>query len=81
MTQQTDRVWQVDCLKAGKAKTSKFHKKEKVAYIEAFERDQEYDVGYKEVGETDTNMAELNLGFPYVCKWLKLSDRKNPVEP
>lgn len=36
MAQLTNRVRQVECLKAEKAITNKYHKKEKVAYIDIY---------------------------------------------
>lgn len=80
MTQLTDRVWQVECLKVEKAKSNKFYKKENVAYIEAGGRDQGYDIGYEEVKENELNVEELNPKPPYVCKLLKPFDGKNPVK-
>lgn len=77
MAQLIDRVRYVERLKAEKAKSSKFYKKEKVSYIEANERNQEYDIRYEEVKENDVNVEELNPGPPYVCKLLKPSYGKN----
>lgn len=80
MAQLADRVRQVKRLKVEKARTRKFHKKDKVAYIEADERDYAYDVGYEEVEDNIVNMAELKPGPPYVCKLLKSFEGKNSVE-
>ena len=81
MAQLADRVQQVKRLKAEKARTSIFHKKEKVSYIEADERGQGYDIWYEEVEENNINMAELKPEPLYICKLLKPSDGKNHVEP
>lgn len=59
---------------------NKFHKKEKFVYVKVDERDQEYNIGHEEVKENNMNVAKLKPGSPYVCKLLKPSDRKNPVE-
>lgn len=61
-----DRFQQVECLKAKKAEKVNSIKKEKVAYIEADERDQKYDIGYDDVEDSDINVEELKLGPPYV---------------
>lgn len=44
-------------------------------------RDRESDIGYEEIEENGVNMVELKPQPPYVCKFLKPSDGKNPVEP
>ncbi|WJX41679.1 hypothetical protein P8452_28998 [Trifolium repens] len=43
MAQLADRVRQVERLRAEKARNSKFHKKEKVAYIETYGSENEFD--------------------------------------
>ncbi|MCI96612.1 hypothetical protein A2U01_0117912, partial [Trifolium medium] len=58
MAQLADRVRQVDRLKAEKARSSKFQKKEKVAYVETFD-DDEYDINYGDVKDNEINDAEL----------------------
>lgn len=65
MAQLADRVFQVKRLKAEKARSSKYNKKEKVAYVETN--------CYME--------AEQKPRPPYVCKLLKPSNEKNHVEP
>ncbi|XP_045810023.1 uncharacterized protein LOC123904395 [Trifolium pratense] len=81
MTQLADRVRQVERLKAKKARSSKFHKKEKIAYVETIDDDDEYCVNYEDVDDNEVNVAELKPGPPYTCKLLKPSNGKNPVEP
>ncbi|WJX46260.1 hypothetical protein P8452_33079 [Trifolium repens] len=81
MAQLADRVRQVERLKAEKARNSKYHKKEKVAYVETHDSDQEYDVSYEDVEQGEIDLAELKPGPPYTCKLLKPSNGKNPVEP
>lgn len=80
-TQLAERVQQVEHLKAEKARSNKFHKKQKVAYIEANENEPQYAIGYQELGEIDFNVVELKSGPLYVCKLLKPFNGKNPVEP
>lgn len=58
--------------------TSKFHKKEKVTYIDTNDYVSEAGDDYSEEGEA--NMAKLKHGPPNVCKLLKPSNGKNPVE-
>ncbi|WJX30008.1 hypothetical protein P8452_18592 [Trifolium repens] len=81
MAQLADRVRQVERLKAEKARNSKYHKKEKVAYVETQDSDQEYDISYEDVGQGEVDLAELKPGPPYACKLLKPSNGKNPIEP
>lgn len=80
MTQLDDRVWQVERLKAKKARVSK-GKKEHVAYVDMEDQDliSEVELGYIEGSEVD--MDELKLGPPYVCKLLMPASGKNPSEP
>ncbi|KAK2422316.1 hypothetical protein QL285_032860 [Trifolium repens] len=81
MAQLADRVRQVERLKAEKARNSKYHKKEKVAYVETHDSDQEYDISYEDVEQGEIDLAELKPGPPYTCKLLKPSNGKNYVEP
>ena len=81
MAQLADRVRQVEGLKAEKARNSKYHKKEKVAYVETHDSDQEYDISYEDVEQGEIDLAELKPGPPYICKLLKHSNGKNPIEP
>ncbi|WJX93585.1 hypothetical protein P8452_75092 [Trifolium repens] len=69
MTQLADRV-----------RNSKFHKKEKVAYIETYESENEFDDGQDYMENNEVNIAELKPGPPYTCKMLKPSNGNNPVE-
>ncbi|KAK2363144.1 hypothetical protein QL285_088154 [Trifolium repens] len=57
MTQLADRVRQVERLKAEKARNSKYHKKEKVAYVETHDSDQEYDISYEDVEQGEIYLA------------------------
>lgn len=72
MEQLADRVYQVEHLKVEKARVNKYHKKQKVAYIDAY--DYVSDVGDDCSEEGEVNMAELKPGLPYVCKLLKPSN-------
>jgi hypothetical protein len=81
MSQLADRVRQVERLKAEKARTSKFQKKEKIAYIETYDSDNDYDIDYGDVQGNEIDVAELKPGPPYTCKLLRPSNGKNPVEP
>ncbi|XP_058727724.1 uncharacterized protein LOC131599348, partial [Vicia villosa] len=77
MAQLADRVRQVERLKAEKARASKYHKKEKIAYVTTSEFDSNSDDEYE---EGEVNVAELKPGPPYICKLLKPSKDKNLVE-
>ena len=79
MDQLSDRVRQVERLKPEKARTHKFIR-EKVAYVDTNESDQELDIAYEAVEDGEINFAELKPGPPYTCKLLRPSDGKNPVE-
>ncbi|XP_045797576.1 uncharacterized protein LOC123891716 [Trifolium pratense] len=81
MAQLADRVRQVEHLKAEKARSSKFQKREKIAYVETIDDDDEYVINYEDIEDNEINVAELKPGPPYVCKLLKPSNGKNPVEP
>lgn len=74
-----DRVRQVERLEDENSITNKYHKKEKFTYLE----EDEYllDIGYEYVEDREVNVVELKLRPPYVCKLLKPSIEKNPVEP
>ncbi|XP_058776003.1 uncharacterized protein LOC131650309, partial [Vicia villosa] len=77
MAQLADRVRQVERLKAEKARVNKYHKKEKIAYVTTNEFDSDSDSEYE---EGEVNVAELKPGPPYICKLLKPSKDKNPIE-
>lgn len=81
MAQMANKVWQVERLKAEKARSSKYHKKEKVAYVEVGEIKNLYDVDCEYILESEVNMIELKQRPPYICKLLKPSNGKNLVEP
>lgn len=72
-------VLQVEHLKAEKSRTSKYHKKEKVAYVKT----NEYllDLGDEYVKESKVNVIELKPGLPYICKWLNPLNWKNTFKP
>lgn len=79
MAQLTYRVRQVESLKDEKARKNKYHKKEKVSYVETYEYIS--DLGDEYVKESEVNVTELKPGPSYVCKFLKSSNGKNTVEP
>ncbi|MCI28023.1 hypothetical protein A2U01_0049223, partial [Trifolium medium] len=64
MAQLADKVRQVKRLKAEKARSSKFHKKDKVAYVETYESDGEFDDDFDCVENNEVNIAELKPGPP-----------------
>ncbi|MCI03419.1 hypothetical protein A2U01_0024458, partial [Trifolium medium] len=57
IAQLADRVRQVERLKAAKARSSKFYKKEKVAYVETNGSDDEFDINYEYVEDNEVNVA------------------------
>jgi len=73
MAQFADIVRQVERLKAEKARIHKF-RREKVAYVDTNESDQEFDIAYEDVEDGEVNFAELKPGLPYTCKLLRPSD-------
>jgi hypothetical protein len=79
MAPLVDRVRHVKRPKAEKARTRKF-RREKVAYVDTNESDQEFDMAYEDVDDIEINLAELKTWPPYTCKVLRPSDGKNPVE-
>jgi len=81
MAQLADRVRQVERLKAEKARTNRFPKREKVAYIDGGDSDPKFDWGSDTVEDNEINLAELKYGPPYTCKLLRPSNGKNPKEP
>jgi len=81
MAQLADRVWQVERLKAEKARTNRFPKKEKIAYVDTGDSDPEFDWGLDTVEDNEINLVELKDGRPYACKLLRPSNEKNPEEP
>ena len=80
MAQLADRVRQVERLKAEKAKTNRFPKKEKVAHVDTGDSDPEFDWGLDTVEDNEINLAEFKDGPPYACKLLRPSNGKNPKE-
>ena len=81
MAQLADRVRHVERLKDETARTQKYHKREKVAYIGSEESNQEFDIAFGDVETKEVDTAELKPGPPYTCKSLRPSDGNNPVEP
>ena len=81
MAYLADWVWQVERLKAEKARTSKFSKKEKVAYVDTDDIDSGFDLNFDDAGNSEVNLAELKHGPPFTCKVLRSSNGKNPEEP
>jgi hypothetical protein len=81
MAQLADRIRHVEGLRDEKARTQKYHKREKVAYIESNESNQEFDIDFGDVETKEVDIAELRPGPPYTCKSLRPSDGNNPVEP
>jgi len=75
-----DRVRHVERLKAEKARTQKYHKREKVAYISSNESNQEFDIAFGDVATKEVDIAELKPWPPYTCKSLRPSDGNNPIE-
>lgn len=59
MSQLLDMVLHVEHLKAEKARSSKYHKKEKIAYVEVDEIDNLFDTNNGFFKENEVNMAEL----------------------
>ena len=81
MAQLADRVRHVKRLKAEKARTQKYHKREKDAYIRSDEGKQEFDIAFGDVETKEVDIAELRPGPPYTCKSLRPSNGNNHVEP
>jgi len=81
MAQLTDRVRQIERLKAERARTNRFPKKEKIAYVDTYNSDPEFNWGSDTVEDNEINLAELTDGPPYACKSLRPSNGKNPEEP
>jgi len=73
MGQLADRVRQVERLKAKKARTNMFSKKEKVSYVDANDNGQDIDIELDVVEENEINLVELKPGPLYICKMLKPS--------
>ena len=82
MTQLADRVRQVERLKAEKARVGKYGgKKEKVAYVDTNDNNQDFDIDWSPVEESEVNIPELKSGPPFLCKVLRRLNGKNPEEP
>ncbi|WJX94328.1 hypothetical protein P8452_75757 [Trifolium repens] len=81
MSQLADRVRQIERLKAEKARNSRFQKKKEVNFVESFDDDYEDSDECLEYDESEVNVAELKPRPPYMCKLLRPSNGKNPIEP
>ena len=81
MAQLVDRFRQVERLKVEKARASKYGKKDKVAYVDTNDGEQDFDIDWNPVKESEVNITELQPRPPFVCKLLKPSNGKNPEEP
>ena len=81
MAQLVDRVRQVEVLKAEKARTGKFIKREKVSYVDTHDSDQEFDLSFDVVEDSEINLVQLKPSPPYTFKVLRPSNGKNPEEP
>ena len=69
-------------LQAEKARASKYSgKKEKVAYVDTNDNNQDFDIDWSPVEESEVNIAELQPRPPFVCKMLRPSNGNNPEEP
>lgn len=80
ISQLVDRVRQVEHLKAEKARATNNNRRERVAYVDIDEDDQEtssYPLGFD---EREIDLAELKQGSPYSYKVLAPSNGKNVVE-
>jgi len=73
------RVEQVERLRVEKARTHKY-KREKVAYVETSNNDQEFDIAIEDVKVCEVNVDELKPRPRYTCKLLRPSNGKNHVE-
>jgi hypothetical protein len=62
MAKLADRLRHVERLRAEKARTQKYHKREKVAYIESTESNQEFDIDFGDVETKEVDIAELRQG-------------------
>ena len=64
MAQLADRVRHVERLRAEKARTHKYHKREKVAYVESNESDKEFDISFGDVKRREVDISKLRPGPP-----------------
>lgn len=76
MAQLTNKVRQVERLKAEKAKANKNNKRERVAYIELDEDDPKTYRGPLNFDESEVDLAELKQGPPYSYKVLAFEWKK-----
>src|SRR3954463_13550478 len=80
MAQLADRVRQVERLKVEKAKANKNYKKERVAYVEMEDADDESFNDSYNPEEAEIDLAELKEAPPYACKLLNPANGKNPIK-
>ena len=81
MAQLADRVRQVQRLKAERAKATKTHRRERVAYVEMDDDDLETSSDPTAIEEIEIDLAKLKKqGPPYSCRLLMPSNGKNPTE-
>src|SRR4051812_34397704 len=80
MAQLADMVRQVERLKAEKVRANKSYKKERVAYVEAEDADDESFNDSYSPEEVEIDLAELKEAPPYACKLLNPANGKNPIE-
>jgi len=64
MAQLPDRVRHVERLKAEKAKTQKYHKREKVSYIGSDKSNHEFEITFGDVETKEVDIDELRLRPP-----------------
>jgi len=73
MAQLADRVRQVERLKAEKARTRRFPKKEKIAYVDTGDSDPDFDWGSDTVKDNEINLADYcGLRMERIQKNLKM---------
>jgi len=76
-----ERVRHVERLKAEKARTQKYHKREKVVCIGLDESNQKFDIAFGDVETKEVDIVEIKPEPPYTCKSIRPSDGNNPIEP
>ncbi|XP_050919809.1 uncharacterized protein LOC127137385 [Lathyrus oleraceus] len=81
MAQLTDRVRQVEHLKAEKARAKKNNMKDRIAYVELGDDEPETYGDQVNFDESKIDLAELKQGPHYSFKFLAPSNGKNLVEP
>jgi len=64
MARLADRVRHIERLRVEKARTHKYNKREKVAYVELNESDQEVDIAFGDVKRREVDISKLRPGPP-----------------